>query len=344
LIQSLAETTGVIHLNPEIKFSFCKTGRAIKQYAVMDMRIETVLFPQQLNAGVFERAKHQELDFKRTNEQVVDTIKVDSIKNNQAGVNTVAIGVDILRATSVMLTALMLGVTAIHPVSSTQEAFFQKEFIQTDLDPLLAGEVEGLPPEGFDLGNSPVQMIQHLDRLNGRPLVMSTTNGTVMLNTLKKGFQEHHLQDAQIWIGAFLNATDLIDQIVQNPPQTLLIASSGQKGRPSLEDTGFAGYLAQRLNQHQQRSPFVSDLSWDDATSVAMAVAEAYPTPAALFKASRHGQRLESLGLSEDLAYCAQTDLLSGVPTFHWLGSDSGTVQGKVLKKLGAMVSEHQVG
>lgn len=314
----------------------------------MDMRIETVLFPQQLDAAVFERAKYQELDFKLTNEQVADPIINKQIQNHQTGVNTVAIGVDILRATSVMLTALMLGVTAIHPVSSTQQAFSQKEAItlssSIEASPLLAGEVEGLPPKGFDLGNSPVQMMQQAESLKGKPLVMSTTNGTVMLNALKNGFQEHQLTQAQIWIGAFLNATDLIEQIVNNPPQTLLLASSGQKGRPSLEDTGFVGYLSQRLIQQQQKAPFVSELFWDDATSVAIAVAEAYPTPEALFKASRHGQRLESLGLSEDLAYCAQTDLLSGVPSFHWLGSDSGTVQGQVLKKLGTRVSEHQVG
>jgi 2-phosphosulfolactate phosphatase len=259
--------------------------------------------------------------------------------------------VDILRATSVMLTALMLGVSAIHPVSSTQQAFSEKARLTRmgaeQALPLLAGEIEGLPPEGFDLGNSPVQMMQQVERLKGHPLVMSTTNGTVMLNALKQGFQEHQLVNAQIWIGAFLNLSDLTAQIIKNPPQTLLLASSGQKGRPSVEDTGFAGHLAQRLIQHQQNQPFVSELHWDDATSVAIAVAESYPTPETLFEASTHGQRLSQLGLSDDLAFCAKTDLFSGIPCFEWRGwgdensmntGPSGIVQGLVLNKPGTMV------
>src|SRR5215210_2260791 len=66
----------------------------------------------------------------------------------------VAVVVDALRATTVMIHALAAGCATIIPCLEVDEA----RCIAAGLPPgsvLLAGERHGLPIEGFDLGNSP---------------------------------------------------------------------------------------------------------------------------------------------------------------------------------------------
>ena len=82
---------------------------------------------------------------------------------------------DVLRATTVMVHALAAGCEAVIPCGEIDEA---KE-IAAGLPPgtaLLAGERQGLPIPGFDLGNSPGEFTPEV--CDGKTLVMTTTNGT----------------------------------------------------------------------------------------------------------------------------------------------------------------------
>ena len=67
--------------------------------------------------------------------------------------------IDVLRATTVMTRWFELGGTELYPVKTPDDA----RKLVSDLkargsSPLLMGEVNGLPPEGFDLGNSPIEL------------------------------------------------------------------------------------------------------------------------------------------------------------------------------------------
>src|ERR687893_684207 len=87
----------------------------------------------------------------------------------------VAVVVDALRATTVMIHALAAGCTAILPCLEVDEA----RRVAAGLPPgsaLLVGERHGLPIAGFDLGNSPSAFTPELCR--GKTLIMTTTNGT----------------------------------------------------------------------------------------------------------------------------------------------------------------------
>src|SRR4051794_9488006 len=87
----------------------------------------------------------------------------------------VAVVVDALRATTVMIHALAAGCAVILPCREVDEA----RHLAAGLPPgsaLLAGERQGLPIAGFDLGNSPSAFTPALCR--GKTLVMTTTNGT----------------------------------------------------------------------------------------------------------------------------------------------------------------------
>jgi len=88
--------------------------------------------------------------------------------------------IDVIRAFTVTHYAFLKGVKHIYLVRTVQEAFELKE---KNPHYLLAGEVKGLPIEGFDLDNSPFHLIQN--DLDGKILVQRTTNGVqATLNAL----------------------------------------------------------------------------------------------------------------------------------------------------------------
>jgi len=107
--------------------------------------------------------------------------------------STVNIVIDVIRAFTVAHHAFLQGVDKILLVKSVEEAFALK---RDHPDYLLAGEIKGLPIEGFQLDNSPYR-IQHED-VKGKTLVQRTTNGVKA--TL------HSLQAEYVFVTGFSNA------------------------------------------------------------------------------------------------------------------------------------------
>lgn len=81
--------------------------------------------------------------------------------------------IDVIRAFTNAAFAFGQGTERILPVSSVDEALALKRQLP---NALACGEVGGLPPEGFDFGNSPTQT-QLLD-LHGRTILQRTSAGT----------------------------------------------------------------------------------------------------------------------------------------------------------------------
>lgn len=81
--------------------------------------------------------------------------------------------IDVLRAFSTAAYAFSRGAKEIRLVSGVQEALDLKSQIP---NAKAMGEVGGLPPEGFDFGNSPTRILEH--DLTGVTLVQRTGAGT----------------------------------------------------------------------------------------------------------------------------------------------------------------------
>src|SRR4051812_10101171 len=112
---------------------------------------------------------------------------------------TTCVVFDVLRATSSMVTALAHGAAAVIPVGEISEALARR---RSDPEVLLAGERDGLRISGalaggteFDLGNSPREFTP--DRVQGRQIAMTTTNGTRALRAAAGAMN--------VLIGSFLN-------------------------------------------------------------------------------------------------------------------------------------------
>jgi 2-phosphosulfolactate phosphatase len=87
--------------------------------------------------------------------------------------------VDVLRASSSIVTLLESGAWRVVPAPSVEGARALKETLP---DHLLCGERSGVPPEGFDFGNSPAEFTR-VD-VAGRAVILATSNGTRIMASL----------------------------------------------------------------------------------------------------------------------------------------------------------------
>jgi 2-phosphosulfolactate phosphatase len=224
---------------------------------------------------------------------------------------TVCVVFDILRATSTMLTALGNGAEAIIPVAEIAEAL---EIRRQRPEVLLAGERDGLLIRGaltgsvdFDLSNSPREFTT--DKVRGRTIVMTTTNGTRALRACAGA--------ERVLLGSFLNLRAVTNWIERVLPASLVLVCSGTLDDASLEDTLAAGALCERIWAHYSRGRVA------DSAEIARRL---YPLMQMdLFGAmnhSRNGRRLlADPALRPDVRLCLERETLSFVAALQPDGS-----------------------
>lgn len=138
---------------------------------------------------------------------------------------------DILRASSAIVTAFMNGVDRIIPVGTLEEAKKYK-----DDGYMVAAERDGIVRDFADFGNSPYNFTE--ERVKDKHIVYSTTNGTNAIQLASSGHK--------VLIGAYLNLQALADYIIESD-RDMLILCAGWKNKFNLEDSIFAGALAQEV-------------------------------------------------------------------------------------------------
>jgi len=153
----------------------------------------------------------------------------------------VAVVVDVLRATTVMVYALATGCEAVVPCAEIEEA----RAIAASLPPgsaVLGGERLGLPIPGFDVGNSPGEVNREVYR--GKTLVMTTTNGTRAILAC--------LEAERVYIASFANLRATSHEISvqflkKDHCRSVHIICAGTDGHISLEDSILAGALTSKV-------------------------------------------------------------------------------------------------
>ena len=213
-----------------------------------------------------------------------------------------AIALDILRATTTIATALNAGAEAVQAFSDMDKLMQVSEEWPADKR-LRAGERGGATVAGCDLGNSPLDCTP--ERVGGRRLFISTTNGTRALQCV---------QNAPIVLAAaFVNRQAVVEYLIAQQPETVWLVGSGWEGSFSLEDTACAGAIAHTLLAQLNRP--LDELAGNDEVLGAIALyAQWKDQLIAMFHHASHGKRLLGLDCHEDLKYCAQTDILDVLP------------------------------
>ena len=163
-----------------------------------------------------------------------------------AMVGRTALVIDVLRATSTMIEALANGARSIYPTESSEEAIRLIGSLGRE-GTLLCGERRGLAPEGFDLGNSPLEFTS--DRVSNQQLVMTTTNGT-------RAFLAAHGADRVI-AAALLNLKAAAKTAAE--VEDVAVICAGREDQFSLEDAICAGLLVRRITKAWGAPPEMND-------------------------------------------------------------------------------------
>ena len=154
--------------------------------------------------------------------------------------------IDVIRAFTNAAFAFGQGAEHILPVSSVEEALTLKRQIP---NALACGEVGGLPPEGFDFGNSPTQT-QLLD-LCGRTIIQRTSAGTQGVT--------RSVRAEQMLAASFVVAGATARYVGQLAPETVSFVITGQTSSAGGdEDLACAEYLeACQRGQSPDAAPYL---------------------------------------------------------------------------------------
>jgi 2-phosphosulfolactate phosphatase len=210
--------------------------------------------------------------------------------------------IDVLRASTTIVTALANGARAVVPFADADELMTRaRQFERRDVR--LAGERKMLPIKGFDLGNSPAQFTAA--SVGGMTVLLTTTNGTRALIAAEGA--------ADVVVASYVNlsAVTAMLRVALRGGTDVVIACAGQDGHYALEDAACAGRYVRMVTRR------LSGVAMNDAAHSCALLARNYgDNVGTVFIDSAHGRALADAGFREDLALCAAVDAYPVVPVF----------------------------
>ncbi len=207
--------------------------------------------------------------------------------------DSIIVVLDVLRASSAIVTAFANGAAEIIPVGEAEVA---REYKNRGY--LVAAERDGFVLDFADFGNSPFNFTK--EKVEGKTIVYSTTNGTGIIGLASAGFMTA--------IGSFLNLTALSEWLIKSDRDVLLFCA-GWKNKFNLEDTVCAGAIAQRLIESTLYSS-ICDSTWAamDLWSLARPDINSYIEKAA------QRTRLRDKNLDDCITFCLTSDFTKSIP------------------------------
>ncbi|PZP51749.1 MAG: 2-phosphosulfolactate phosphatase [Pseudopedobacter saltans] len=204
--------------------------------------------------------------------------------------DSVVVIIDVFRATSTIATALYNGAIQVIPVPDVETCI---KIGKETPNSVTAGEREGKVIPGLQYGNSPAEYSKEF--IEGKTLVLTTTNGTKLLNmALLAGASD-------IITGSFPNLSAVCNYLLSSN-KNVILGCSGWKDKVNLEDTLFAGAIASRIGNKYDilcDSTLMAQKVYEDNAHDLISIA----------KKATHWHRLSNYGLSYDLEYCISADV-----------------------------------
>lgn len=230
-----------------------------------------------------------------------------------------AVIIDILRASSTIITALHNGAKRVIPCATPDAA--RQIRAQSPIEAvLLGGERGGVIIEGFDSGNSPTEYSAR--RVAGKTIAFTTTNGTQAL--LKSVAAE------TILIGAFINRHALVDRLHADQRPVHLVCA-GTDGEITGEDVLFAGAVVEALHQMEAATlsnarrwlpndcARIAQRFWRQSignTSISDGSGELSSRIESAMRDTHGGLNLCELGYDNDIRLCSAVDCIDLVPVW----------------------------
>lgn len=213
--------------------------------------------------------------------------------------NSIVVIIDVLRATSTIATALYNGAKCVIPVDSVSRCIE----LGKQIDGITAGERDGKVAEGLEYGNSPFEYTK--DFIEGKTLVLTTTNGTRLLHmALEKGAKE-------IITGSFNNLSAVCDHLIEMK-KNVVLGCAAWKDKINMEDILFAGAVISKLSEDffvQCDSSHIAEAMYDKGKKDLFGFMKKND--------ASHYHRLMGFGLEKDIRYCLEIDNANVLPVYR---------------------------
>ncbi|WP_457630083.1 2-phosphosulfolactate phosphatase [Oceanithermus sp.] len=230
-------------------------------------------------------------------------LRVDLIPRPPYGESAVVM-IDVLRATTSITILLERGAREVWVtprVSTARQAAREGD--------LLLGEREGIPPEGFHYGTSPVEL-EKLD-VAGRRVIYTSDNLPIALNRVDRN---------RVYLAGFRNAAALLEKLIADDVESVAVVCAGFRGAEALDDALAAGFVARGL-----RLRLGGNLRLGDAARLAASLLDAYANPVDGLWTSASGRFLNRLGYGDDLAAASLIDVSRTLPVLDRVRRIEGT-------------------
>jgi 2-phosphosulfolactate phosphatase len=207
--------------------------------------------------------------------------------------------IDVLRASSTIITALTNGAKEVVPVGTVEFAVKVSGGIfggQT----LLGGERNTKKIEGFALGNSPSEYTTEI--VSGKSIVFYSTNGSRAIVKAK--------YSTNLFICSFNNLKTLA-KYIKKLNEDVVVLCAGNNNFFSLEDSVCAGMLTSELIAGNK------SFELTDASTSALTLFKSFGKN--IFKLlgeTDHGQLLINNGFEDDLKACSELDSTDVIPFY----------------------------
>ncbi len=209
---------------------------------------------------------------------------------DEAGTAPTGIVIDVIRATTTMCQALASGYERVFCTAEIEEAHTLREELG---EGVLGGERNAVRIPGFDLGNSPREYLEPVDRT----VILSTTNGTRAVVSAAQRCE-------RVLIASLLNLSAVVEAI-RAADEDAIVVCAGVQGTLALDDAYVAGRIVELL-----------DWGRSDAAEAAARLTSTWAGAEDALRASKSGRNLleNAPELEEDIAFCARESVLGVVP------------------------------
>lgn len=163
----------------------------------------------------------------------------DSLYNGALEARGVAVIIDVFRAFTCAPLLLSMGVEKLFLIATPEQAFALKE---KDKDLILVGEISGIPIKGFDLGNSPSEILRKDPSFfKGRTVLQRTSSG------VQGALLALNVAD-EVLLGSYALAGATAKYLLSKKPEIVSLVAMGWEAKEiAPEDEWCVRYLSHLL-------------------------------------------------------------------------------------------------
>ena len=205
----------------------------------------------------------------------------------------VSIMVDALRA-STSITVALNNFKKVIPCFTPEEALE----LQEKIGGVVAGERNGKQIEGFDIGNTPVGIMNY--ESDEDTLILTTTNGTRILESM----------NSKVLVGSLVNAKSVAKASCRLANDHIDVVMAGVKGKFAIEDYLAAGEILYQICES------LDEYELSEYAKTAIMASRDYDALTEAFMNSRTAKRLIELDNLKDVEFSCQKNITENVAIF----------------------------